>query len=186
MRRLPLLRGVARQCISLAAVVALGCAGLPGAEARRPAALDQEAGELATALSAGDAAAGADTLRVRLAFGAAADLDLYVTDPAAETVYFANTPSQSGGALERDARCEDPAPRVETVAFPAAPPGRYRVGVDYPEPCGADAEPVAFVVSVEHRGTRREQRGVALPGRFEVIVLEFDLPGLLTPPSAPR
>jgi hypothetical protein len=187
MRRLPLvLRGVARQCTSLAALVALGCTGLPGAEARRLAALDREAGELATALAAGGAPAGADALRVRLAFGAAADLDLYVTDPAAETVYFANTASQSGGALERDVRCEDPAPRVETVTFPAAPPGRYRVGVDYPQPCGADADPVAFAVSVEHRGTQREQRGVARPGRFEVIVVEFELPGVLTPASAPR
>ncbi|HXK26557.1 MAG TPA: hypothetical protein VMS55_28095, partial [Myxococcota bacterium] len=68
----------------------------------------------------------AGALVVELSFGAEADLDLYVTGPDQETAYFANTPVRSGGALERDRRCGDAAPRVERVLWPAPPPGRYR------------------------------------------------------------
>ena len=83
-------------------------------------------------------------LRVELVFGQGADLDLYLTDPSQETVYYANTPSQvNGGRLEADLRCDAAAPRVETIVFASAPPGRYRVGVDRAETCagGAAVEP---------------------------------------------
>ena len=53
-------------------------------------------------------------LRVELVFSDDADLDLYVTGPDLETVYFANTPTRAGGALERDLRCDgEPGTRVE-------------------------------------------------------------------------
>lgn len=168
----------AAQCSSALAALALslGCAVLPGAQSRRENALERETGALVVALSQDDAAlVQPGALRVRLAFGARADLDLYVTDPAAETVYFANTPAQSGGRLERDLRCDAPAPRIERVAFRPAPPGRYRVGVDYPRACG-DAAPTPFIVAVEYGSVQREQRGTAQPGRFDPIVLEFELP----------
>ncbi|HEY8156168.1 MAG TPA: PPC domain-containing protein [Myxococcota bacterium] len=117
-------------------------------------------------------------LRVSLVFGEGADLDLYLTDPSQETVYYANSPSQaSGGRLEADLRCDDPAPRVETVVFASAPPGRYRVGVDSAETCpgGADSQP--FLVTVEAPGgERRELRGEVPRGRFLPRVLEFSLP----------
>jgi hypothetical protein len=175
MRRLPSTLRATAQCSSALALSALACAW-PGAEARRAAELEREASALVVALSRDEAAVPEPgSVRVRLAFGEGADLDLYVTDPAAETVYYANTPAQSGGRLERDVRCGAAAPRVETVTFRPAPAGRYRVGVDYPEPCDGDAEPVSYVVAVEYGSTQREQRGVALPGRFQVIVLEFEL-----------
>ncbi len=177
MRRLPSSLRVLAHCSSALLIFALACAGLPGAQSRREQALERETRALVVALARGEAtlpAAGA--LRVRLAFGERADLDLYVTDPAAETVYFANSPAQSGGALESDVRCDGAAPRVETVTFRGAPPGRYRVGVDYPGACGNDPGPVPFVVGVEYGSTQREQRGVAQPGRFAPVVLEFDLP----------
>ena len=117
-------------------------------------------------------------LRVELVFGAGADLDLYLTDPSQETVYYANSPSRvNGGRLEADLRCEAAAPRVETVVFTSAPPGRYRVGVDRAETCsgGAAAEP--FLVTVEAPGgERRELRGEIARGRFLARVLEFTLP----------
>jgi hypothetical protein len=113
-------------------------------------------------------------LRVRLAFGAGADLDLFVSDPWAEAVYFANSPSASGGALEEDRRCEHPAPRFEIVRFEQPPPGRYRVGVDYAEACGK-ARPAPFVVELSYGAHRELRRGTLEPGRFEVIVMEFDL-----------
>lgn len=114
-------------------------------------------------------------LRVRLLFGADADLDLFVTDPRQETVYFANTPSlASGGALDADRRCDAPAPRVETVTFAAPPAGRYRVGVDYPERCGAGRAPAAYRVAAEAQGWRQERAGTIEFGRFDPAVLEFD------------
>ena len=114
---------------------------------------------------------------MRLAFGEEADLDLYVTDPAQETVYFANAVSAaSGGALEADLRCDAPAPRVEAVRFAPAPPGRYRVGVDHPARCGSRRGPVPFVVVAEFGAQRLERRGEVALGQFLPVVLEFEVP----------
>ena len=114
-------------------------------------------------------------MQVTLRFGDAADLDLYVTDPLQETVYFANSPSRSGGALESDRRCDSPAPRIEVVRFERPPPGRYRVGVDYPERCRAAKDPIPFLVVVEAQGRRHERRGTIELGQFLPIVLETTL-----------
>ena len=46
-----------------------------------------------------------------LAFDAEADLDLYVTDSAHETVCFGNSPSGTGGEVLADLCCEAPVPR---------------------------------------------------------------------------
>lgn len=161
--------------LALCAALAVGCATDGGADAE--AALVLEANALAAALSArGPEAVAADELRVRLAFGADADLDLYVTDPLQETVYFANNPTRAGGELDADARCGPDGLRVETVRFRAPLPGRYRVGVDFPERCGGGEGPVAFLVVVEHGDVRREQHGAIEWHVFEPIVLETDVP----------
>ena len=120
----------------------------------------------------------AGELRVELVFGAGADLDLYLTDPSQETVYYANSPSRvNGGRLEADLRCEAAAPRVESVVFASAPPGRYRVGVDRAETCPGGAAVELFLVTVEAPGgERRELRGEIARGRFLARVLEFTLP----------
>ena len=111
---------------------------------------------------------------MQLAFDASADLDLYVTDPLQETVYFANTPSRSGGALDRDRTCQDSAPRIETIVFERPPPGRYRIGVENAEPCGA-ASSAPFAVRAT-RGEQRSESSGALPARrFEPIVLELEI-----------
>jgi hypothetical protein len=111
-------------------------------------------------------------LQVALTFGDAADLDLYVTDPLQETVYFANSPSRSGGRLENDRRCDAPAPRVEVVRFEWPSAGRYRVGVDYPERCRAAKEPIPFLIVVDAHGQRHERRGTIELGQFQSIVVE--------------
>jgi hypothetical protein len=124
-------------------------------------------------------APGADEaeLTVRLAFGSSADLDLYVTDPLGETVYYANTPSRIGGALIEDRRCVHDAPRVETVHF-AAPltPGRYRVGVDYPHACNEDiVAAVPFAIRVDGPADREQSPGLARYRVFEPVVFEFEI-----------
>ena len=112
---------------------------------------------------------------MRLAFGAAADLDLYVTDPFSESLYFANTPIRSGGELDADQTCDDPAPRVETALLSPASPGRYRVGVDFMTRCQRGAARVPFAVEVLADGLRRLERGLIDFGHFEPLVLQFEI-----------
>jgi len=116
----------------------------------------------------------ADGVVVRLAFGPEADLDLYVTGPFEETVYYANTPSRIGGELALDRRCEHPGTRIEEARFPAIP-GRYRVGVDYPRACGETRVPAPFALRLDAPAGREEHRAVAVHQVFEPIVLEFEV-----------
>jgi len=117
-------------------------------------------------------------LRVELVFGESADLDLYLTDPSQETVYFANTPSHvNGGRLEADLRCDAGETRIEAIVFESAPPGRYRVGVDHAGSCGGGEPAVEeFLVIVEADGRRDELRGEIARGRFLPRLVEFILP----------
>jgi len=120
-------------------------------------------------------------LLVRLAFDDAADLDLFVTDPVHESVYFANSPTRSGGSLIDDRRCDDPSPRVEAVHYPSPTAGRYRVGVDFHRRCpesplsNEEGKQGLYVVRVDQGGRVLERMGMATPGHFEVIVIEFDV-----------
>jgi hypothetical protein len=118
-------------------------------------------------------------LTVTLRWTAPVDLDLYVTDPALETVYFANPRTASGGVLERDARCAErqPGEQVERARWTDPPPGRYRVGVDFLEACGMRLNEVAWALTVEGGGRRREIAGRARLAEREPRVLEFTVPG---------
>lgn len=117
-------------------------------------------------------AVGGGGLVVTLAWDAPVDLDLYVTEPGLETVYFANRKSAHGGVLERDARCADaPAgrraagatePRLEAIRWPAPPAGQYRVAVDFIETCGdRRIVVVSYRVVVDVDGRRQERVGRA-------------------------
>lgn len=127
-------------------------------------------------------------LRVALLWSDPVDLDLYVTDPALETVYFANNPSGSGGRLKKDVECtgagrapegRKPQARtnVEAVSWKAPPPGGYRVGVDYIDACESGLDETRFRIVVDAGGERREQSGTLRLERFQPVVLEFDVPG---------
>jgi hypothetical protein len=142
---------------------------------------DHLAATLAAAPSATD-----DGIRVRLAFSAGADLDLYVTDPTFETVYFANSPNRAGGRLEADVRCSAPGPRIETIRFPAAMPGAYRVGVDFPERCKGGAARAAFAVHIEGAGLEATHEGIIEAGHFIPIVLEVTAPSEAAPHRMPQ
>jgi hypothetical protein len=155
--RLPLSPPLASLTL-LASLTRLACAS--------PAVVDAPPIPEAASLSPG-------ALRVRLAFGPEADLDLYVTGPSQETVYFANTPSREGGELAFDRRCDDPAPRIESVVFPDAEPGLYRVGVDFMVRCDGAADEAAYRLVFEPPGGEPlPYEGVARFGVFEPRVLE--------------
>jgi uncharacterized protein YfaP (DUF2135 family) len=114
---------------------------------------------------------------VTLRWNAAVDLDLYVTDPGLETVYFANPRAASGGVLERDARCAErqPGERVERARWTSPPPGRYRVGVDFLEKCGGGESEVPYALAVEVDGARQETTGRARLAERQPLVLEFNV-----------
>jgi hypothetical protein len=168
----------------LACVLAtmIGCSSAPSVDPVEPdAALelsrDVEADRLEAALAAAPRPGPEDELVVRLAFGADVDLDLFVSDPRSETVYFANRRARSGGRLAADLRCDAPAPRIETVRFEHPLPGRYRIGVDYPGACGGDAKPAVFVLEWRAGDRGRLARGRAQPLVFDTIAMEFELSG---------
>jgi len=114
---------------------------------------------------------------VTLRWTAPVDLDLYVTDPVLETVYFANPRTASGGVLERDARCagQGPGEQAERVRWTAPPAGRYRVGVDFLEACGGRLDEVAWSLTVDVNGARREMTGRAQRAIRQPAVLEFEV-----------
>ncbi len=114
-------------------------------------------------------------LTVRLAFGAEADLDVYVTGPLLETVYFANQSSRSGGQILEDLRCDEEQVKVEEVRFDAPIPGRYRVGIDYPNACAEGNRESPYAVSVQHDGKRWEASGTVSLHRFEIVVLDVEI-----------
>ena len=143
----------------------------PWTEPTRAAAL-----RLATHLEGldGDPAAGLTAL---LAFEAPADLDLYVSDPLSETIYYANTPARSGGRLLRDVHCKSAVSgvRIEEISFEDPPAGPYRIGVDYPQRCEPGQGAVAYVLHVRERGERREIRGVIEPLTFLPFLVEIEV-----------
>ncbi len=132
-------------------------------------------------LPAASATAVAPGVRVLLLWSAPVDLDLYVTDPSLETVYFGNPVSGTRGRLERDVTCEtleggaNGQSLVEAVGWDSPIPGRYRVGVDFIDACGSQIDEAEFRVVTEVRGTRRAQTGTVRRARFQPVVIEFDV-----------
>ena len=118
-------------------------------------------------------------LSVTLGWSDAVDLDLYVTEPGLETAYYANPRTRSGGVFELDARCTDGAggTRYERARWTSPPPGRYRVGVDFPESCAGRNPQARYTVFVDLDGERHEVPGTVRllerkPQLLDVVVPE--------------
>jgi mono/diheme cytochrome c family protein len=178
--------------IAGAALLVFGSVGCTNEERladEQAALLAQQAGEMLVSLTA-EAAEDVTGVVVRLAFGEEADLDLYVTDPLLDTVYFARHESRTGGRILGDVRCDTVGPRIEEVRFDAPWAGRYRVGVDHPARCdGARAPaPAAFAVKVDAGGETYQATGSVAVAQFELVVLEFEVqgPGVAQQHAAPQ
>ena len=93
-------------------------------------------------------------VQVSVVWDAPTDVDLRVTDPSGEEVYFGNLQSQSGGFLDLDSNpaCSIDDINNENIVWPTdgAPSGTYKVSLDYWSDCG---EPETnWVVTVQSQG----------------------------------
>jgi hypothetical protein len=113
-------------------------------------------------------------LTVTLVWDAPVDLDLYVTDPTWATVYYA----RRAGHLDVDARCVDgrPSARAERARWTDPLPGRYRIGVDFPEACAGAVDQVPFRLIVDRAGSRQDVTGTTRLGVRQPVTLEFTMP----------
>lgn len=77
-------------------------------------------------------------VQVTLTWYANADIDLYVEDPNGDLVYYGNPQVPSGGQLDRDNMCSNfEMGKPENIFWPtgSAPPGVYKVSVNYYSDC---------------------------------------------------
>ncbi len=122
-------------------------------------------------------------LRITLSWSEPVDLDLYVTDPSQETVYFAHPSSANGGSLHGDVACADlirlnpGATALEQAQWARPRAGRYRVGVDFSDGCGSALGEAQYRLVLEIAARREERTGTVRRMIFEPVVLEFDVPG---------
>lgn len=81
-------------------------------------------------------------VQVNVNWDSAADVDLYVTDPSGETIFYAHPQSASGGYLDLDsnAGCSSGASNENIFWLDDAPSGEYLVEVDYWSDCGVEGE----------------------------------------------
>ena len=166
---------ISHRIATLAAGLAIACASAPPKPPPPPEwtdALHARADALEAALAAEPPAAAGELL-VRLAFEPGADLDLSVSDPLDETVYYGRTPVRSGGTLDADRRCAGAGERIETVRFTAPLAGLYRVGVDFQQRCEDGDRISPWAISIESHGERRVLRGLAVWNVYASRVDEF-------------
>ncbi len=121
-------------------------------------------------------------VQVTIGWDTGADIDLYVTDPSGETIYYnaKHRHSPLGGELDHDARgdCrpEQDHPRVENAYWPSpAPKGEYAVDLQYFGPCG-DTKQTHVVMSVAVGGRVLGSFRYALRPEERVRALHFQVP----------
>lgn len=101
---------------------------------------------------------GTGDVQVTLIWSSRADLDLAVTDPNGDQVYYGNPTVASGGTLDRDANfpcnTDSASPAVENVFWPegGAPPGSYVARVIYTTDC-ANEGPQTFRLVIRVEGS---------------------------------
>ena len=120
-------------------------------------------------------------LQVTVGWNTPADIDLYVTDPSGEVIYYNEQHERSsiGGHLDHNARgdCrrEQKHSRVENAYWPApAPTGTYRIELHYFSPCSNSALTKA-VVSVAYGGKLLGSYAYELRPEQRVEALSLDV-----------
>jgi hypothetical protein len=125
---------------------------------------------------------GSGAIQITASWDSGADVDLYVTDPAGETIMYnaEHRRSASGGVMDQDARgdCrrEQAQAHVENVYWSVErpPSGSYKVEVAYWGPCG-DAGDTHTTVSIAVGGKVLGVFGYTLSREERVHVASFTL-----------
>lgn len=120
-------------------------------------------------------------VQVTIGWDTGADIDLYVTDPSGETVYYneQHVRSAMGGYLDHSARgnCrrEQTHSRVENAYWPAPRSGVYRLQLHYFSPCG-DISRTAVTMSVAVSGKLVGTYRYQLEPEERIDALSFEIP----------
>ena len=121
-------------------------------------------------------------IQITLAWAGGADIDLYVTDPAGETVSYSHTQAASGGNLDHDARgnCRSDQPNntIENVFWnsPQPPSGTYQVALHYWGECNSGAGPTTTTLSIAVGGQIIGAYNYTLQPNQRVTVATFNIP----------
>jgi|GEM_PF-4897224 len=119
---------------------------------------------------------------VRLSWRASVDLDLFLTGPSGETIYFGNRTAREGYALKKESTCDtlngDIGEHSETATIPSAVPGTYRVSVDYIFDCGSGIGETDALISLTNNSTGKavgSNRFTVSLQRLKTVAWEFEV-----------
>jgi hypothetical protein len=121
-------------------------------------------------------------IQITLAWNTGADIDMYVTDPAGETISYSHTNSNSGGVLDHDARgqCRPNQANntIENVYWqsPQPPSGTYQVELHYWGECNSNAGPTTTTLSIAVGGQIIGAYNYTLAPNQRVPVASFNIP----------
>jgi hypothetical protein len=122
------------------------------------------------------------SIQITSAWNTGADIDMYVTDPAGETISYSHTQSASGGMLDQDARgnCRPNQPnnRIENVYWnsPQPPSGAYRVDLHYWGECNSGAGATLATLSIAVGGRIIGAYNYTIAPNQRVTVATFNIP----------
>jgi hypothetical protein len=105
-------------------------------------------------------------LEIALSWSAPADLDLHVTDPYGETVYYYHPRTVAGGVLMQDVQCGVGATGQESIQYAdgTAAAGPYRVDIHYFRSCGAGQIQWNLLITSDHGSS--SYQGSIQPGQY--------------------
>lgn len=117
------------------------------------------------AVSVGESASNGQ-LEITLNWDDHADLDLHVTDPFGETIYYFHPSSISGGSLKEDVECTTVA-GTEKITYPggSAASGTYVLSVHYFRSCNS-GKPVHWRITANADGRSQSLEGTVSPGEY--------------------
>jgi uncharacterized protein YfaP (DUF2135 family) len=121
---------------------------------------------------------GTGDIQATLTWDSTNDLDLWVTDPSGDTIYYRNSLSSTGGELDVDANADclnlttDP---IENIFWDTgeAPMGRFEVAVQYFKQCETNA-PISYHLRLEVDGEVTEYDNVILAEGQKQDVVTFE------------
>ncbi len=126
--------------------------------------------------SESDLPGGTGEVKVTLQWTNCADLDLWVTDPCGNMIYYGSpyaTCNGKSGQLDVDSNagcsslnCSNPA---ENIYWVTAPSGYYTVQVDYYTPCSGTGS-TSYILTTIVNGTRKTYSGTISPYTTKTVI----------------